>query len=86
MEAFQAVLGFIFGVVIFFAMLSKLRVWFVSYVVLIFFFAIALCLGMILAKLLSWLIIILIVLCVGIWLYSKFFSGPSTGSSDGADK
>lgn len=82
MEAFQAVLGFVFGAILFFVILSKLRFLFISYGVIILFFFISLCLGMILAKLLSWLIIILIVVCVGIWIYMKLFSNPSSSSEN----
>lgn len=64
MEAFQAVLGFILGVIIFLIMLSKLRVIFMGYYVMVFFFMISLALGMILAKIFSWLVIILIVIGV----------------------
>lgn len=76
MEGFQAVLGFILGVIIFLLILSKLRVLFMGYYVMIFFFFISLCLGMILAKFLSWLVIILIVL--GIILYIYFKLNPSS--------
>lgn len=72
MEAFQAVLGFILGVIIFLIMLSKLRVIFMGYYVMVFFFVISLAVGMILAKIFSWLVIILIVIGVIAYLYFKF--------------
>ncbi len=82
MEGFQAVLGFILGVVIFLIILSKLRVIFMSYYVMIFFFFISLCLGMILAKFLSWLVIILIIIGIIAFIYIKLHSG-SPPESDG---
>ena len=75
MEGFQAVLGFILGVVIFLIILSKLRVIFMGYYVMIFFFFISLCLGMILAKFLSWLVIILIIIGIIAFIYIKLHSG-----------
>ena len=87
MEAFQAVLGFILGVIIFLAMLSKLRVIFMGYYVMIFFFMISLALGMILAKLFSWLVIILIVIGVIAYLYFKFADdSPPPSNQEKAEK
>ena len=62
-------------------MLSKLRMWFMSYYSLVFFFVIALALGVILAKVMSWFIIILIVIGVIAYIYSKV-SGSSKGDGD----
>lgn len=76
MEAIQAVLGFILGVIIFLIMLSKLRVWFMSYYSLVFFFLISLALGVILAKVLSWFIIILIVIGIIVFIYTKLTAPP----------
>ena len=76
MEAIQAVLGFILGVIIFLIVLSKLRVWFMSYYSLVFFFLISLALGVILAKVLSWFIIILIVIGIIAFIYTKLTAPP----------
>lgn len=76
MEAIQTGLGFILGVIIFLVMLSKLRVWFISYYSLVFFFIISLALGVILAKVLSWFIIILIVVGVVLYIYLKLTAPP----------
>lgn len=83
MEAFQAVLGFILGVIIFLIMLSKLRVIFMGYYVMVFFFMISLALGMILAKIFSWLVVILIVIGVIAYLYFKFTDDSSPPSNQG---
>lgn len=86
MEAIQTGLGFIFGVILFLLMLSKLRMIFVSYYSLVFFFAISLALGIILAKVLSWFIIILLVIAVIVFIYLKLTSPPKSagGSEDEA--
>lgn len=76
MEAIQAGLGFVLGVIIFLIMLSKLRVWFMSYYSLVFFFIISLALGVLLAKVLSWFIIILIVIGVILFIYMKLTAPP----------
>lgn len=62
MEAFQAFLGFILGVIIFLLILYNLKIIFMGYPVMIFFFMISLAIGMILAKIFSWLVVILIVI------------------------
>ncbi len=82
MEAIQTGLGFILGVIIFLVMLSKLRVWFISYYSLVFFFIISLALGVILAKVLSWFIIILIVIGVVIYIYMKLTAPPKKEDGD----
>ena len=82
MEAIQTGLGFILGVIIFMTLLSKLRVWFMSYYSLVFFFLISLALGVILAKVLSWFIIILIVLGVILYIYTKLKAAPDDENSE----
>lgn len=85
MEGFQAVLGFILGVIIFLLILSKLRVLFMGYYVMIFFFFISLCLGMILAKFLSWLVIILIVLGIILYIYFKLNPSSPTQTNENSE-
>ena len=90
MEAIQAGLGFVLGVIIFLIMLSKLRVWFMSYYSLVFFFIISLALGVLLAKVLSWFIIILIVIGVILFIYMKLTAPPkeekAEDDSSGSDE
>lgn len=82
MEGFQAVLGFILGVVIFLVILASMKFLFMGFYSMLFFFFISLCLGMILAKFLSWLVIILIVIGIGFYIYCKLTSPPSSDNKN----
>lgn len=80
MEAFQAFLGFILGVIIFLLILYNLKIIFMGYPVMIFFFMISLAIGMILAKIFSWLVVILIVIGIVLFILSKFLLNDSPPS------
>ncbi len=77
-------LGFILGVVIFLVILSSMKFLFMGFYSMLFFFFISLCLGLIIAKFLSWLVIILIVIGIGFFIYCKL--SDSSGSSEKTDE
>ncbi len=71
MKAIQGFLGLIFGIIIFILLLSKIRMIFISNWALVFFFLLSCLIGVIIAKIISWLIVILLVLAAVVFIYTK---------------
>ena len=85
METIQSVLGFVLGVIIFVIIFSKMKFFFISHATLVFIFMISLALCIIAAKLLSWLVIILVVIGAIIAIYCFFTSSPSEKGNEDED-